>query len=311
MAKNQSQTPGRDIRGGNGKRRPKGTAKGAAKGGKGASARGEYGRYQGQGSAPRAARQGRPGSERADAADVIFGRRAVAEALDLGLPLKSAFVLSGPDADATLTQLAARLAQADVPLEQATRQRLDELCARGAHQGIVVRTQPFEYASLGRIIRAAGEGDALVVVLDHVTDQGNLGAIVRSAEVVGAAGVVIANARAAGVGMGAYKASAGAVLHIPIARVPNLTRAIEELKEQGFWALAATEHAEQDIWAAPVEGRLALVMGSEGDGISQLVLKSCDMRAKLPQRGRIESLNVAQATTVFCYEWLRRTMAGE
>ena len=148
-------------------------------------------------------------------------------------------------------------------------------------------------------------------MLDHVTDQGNLGAIVRSAEVVGAAGVVIANARAAGVGMGAYKASAGAVLHIPIARVPNLTRAIEELKENGFWALAATEHAEQDVWHAPVEGRLALVMGSEGSGISQLVLRSCDNACRLPQRGKIESLNVAQATTVLCYEWLRRTTAGE
>ena len=295
MAKNQSRTPGRDIRGGSGKRKPKPQAK-ANKGGKG------------QGAAPR---HMRAGSERADTADVIFGRRAVAEALDLELPLKSAFVLGGPDADATLAELVSRLAEADVPLEQATRQRLDELSGRGAHQGIVVRTQPFEYASLGRIIRAAGEGDALVVVLDHVTDQGNLGAIVRSAEVVGAAGVVIANARAAGVGMGAYKASAGAVLHIPIARVPNLTRALEELKQNGFWALAATEHADEDVWHAPVEGRLALVMGSEGAGISQLVLRSCDMRAKLPQRGRIESLNVAQATTVFCYEWLRRTTAGE
>ena len=249
--------------------------------------------------------------ENSDTTDVIYGRRAVVEALELGLPLKSAFVLAGPDADATLADLAARLTEAGVPLETANRARLDELSGRGAHQGIVVRTQPFEYASLGRIIRAAGEGDALVVVLDHVTDQGNLGAIVRSAEVVGAAGVVIANARAAGVGMGAYKASAGAVLHLPIARVPNLTRAIEELKENGFWVLGASEHAECDVWGAPVEGRLALVMGSEGAGISQLVLRSCDNTAKLPQRGRIESLNVAQATTVFCYEWLRRTTAGE
>ena len=305
MAKNQSQTPGRDIRGGTGKRMPKAQAKGKAKSGSG---RPDRKRCQNQGAAPRHMRSG---SDRADAADVIFGRRAVAEALDLGLPLKSAFVLGGSDADATLAELTERLTQADVPLEQASRQRLDELSGRGAHQGIVVRTQPFEYASLGRIIRAAGEGDALVVVLDHVTDQGNLGAIVRSAEVVGAAGVVIANARAAGVGMGAYKASAGAVLHIPIARVPNLTRALEELKQNGFWALAATEHADEDVWHAPVEGRLALVMGSEGAGISQLVLRSCDMRAKLPQRGRIESLNVAQATTVFCYEWLRRTQVGE
>ena len=286
MAKNQSQKRGRDTRGGKDRRdnqRPQN---------RGGRDNRSYNR------------------ENREAADVIFGRRAVAEAIELGLPMKSAFVLSGPDADTTLSSLAQQLAAADVPIEQTTRARLDELSGRGAHQGIVVRVQPFEYASLGRIIRAAGEGDALVVVLDHVTDQGNLGAIVRSAEVVGAAGVVIANARAAGVGMGAYKASAGAVLHIPIARVPNLTRAIEELKENGFWALAATEHADEDVWHAPVEGRLALVMGSEGSGISQLVLRSCDNACRLPQRGKIESLNVAQATTVLCYEWLRRTMAA-
>lgn len=149
-----------------------------------------------------------------------------------------------------------------------------------------------------------------MVVLDHVTDEGNFGAIVRSAEVVGAAGVVVANARAATVGPGAYKTSAGAVLHLPIAQVPNLARAIDQLKEAGFWACAATEHAEQDVWHAPVYGRLALVMGSEGEGISRLVLDHCDFGARLPQRGRVESLNVAQATTVMCYEWLRRVSEG-
>ena len=155
--------------------------------------------------------------------------------------------------------------------------------------------------------RAAKLEDALVIALDHVTDEGNFGAIVRTAEVVGAAGVVIANARAARVGVGAYKTSAGAVLHLPIAQVANLSRALEDLKKAGFWVCGASEHAEQGIWNAPVEGRLALVMGSEGAGISQLLLEKCDFLAKLPQRGRIESLNVAQATTVFAYEWLRRT----
>jgi len=124
--------------------------------------------------------------------------------------------------------------------------------------------------------------------------------------VVGAAGVVIANARAASVGTAAYKTSAGAVLHIPIAQVPNLATAIDELKEAGFWVAAATEHAEQSVWDAPLGGRLCLVMGSEDRGISALVRKKCDFECRLPQRGRVESLNVAQATTVLCYEWLRR-----
>jgi 23S rRNA (guanosine2251-2'-O)-methyltransferase len=242
--------------------------------------------------------------------DLIEGRRAVAEALDTGIPIRTAYVQDGvgsPEGtDKTLDALVRRLADAGVECESVPRSRLDRLSSHGAHQGIVVRTKPFSYATIEDVIAAAGEGDALVVVLDHVTDEGNFGAIVRSAEVVGAAGVVVANARAATVGPGAYKTSAGAVLHLPIAQVPNLARAIDQLKEAGFWACAATEHAEQDVWHAPVYGRLALVMGSEGEGISRLVLDHCDFGARLPQRGRVESLNVAQATTVMCYEWLRR-----
>jgi 23S rRNA (guanosine2251-2'-O)-methyltransferase len=245
--------------------------------------------------------------QRRPVSDLIEGRRAVAEALDAGIPLKSAFVQDSlADSDSALSSLVRRLDGEGVPVETVPRSRLDQLSSHGAHQGIVVRTRPFEYASVEDVIAAAGEGDALVVVLDHVTDEGNFGAIVRSAEVVGAAGVVIANTRAATVGVGAYKTSAGAVLHIPIAQVPNLPRAIDQLKEAGFWACAATEHAEQDVWSAPLGGRLALVMGSEGEGISRLVLDHCDFGARLPQRGRVESLNVAQAATVMCYEWLRR-----
>lgn len=248
------------------------------------------------------ARNGRP----ADAGSYIEGRRACAEALDVGIPLRRALVATG---DASLAQLVSRLEAQDVPVEEVARQRLDALSSHGAHQGIVCQTAPYRYATLHDVIAHAGEGDALVVVLDHVTDQGNLGAIVRSAEVVGAAGVVIAKARAAGVGVGAYKTSAGAVMHLPVAQVPNLSAAIDELKEAGFWAGAASEHAEQDVWSAPMGGRLALVMGSEGSGVSRLVLEHCDFACRLPQRGRVESLNVAQAATVMCYEWLRRTSA--
>ncbi|EHF02198.1 hypothetical protein HMPREF1008_00603 [Olsenella sp. oral taxon 809 str. F0356] len=173
-----------------------------------------------------------------------------------------------------------------------------------------MQVKPYAYASLDDVVEAAGQGPALVLVLDHVTDEGNFGAIVRSAEVVGAAGVVIPKVRAAGVGVGAYKTSAGAVLHLPIAQVSNLAAALGRLKEAGFWAAGGTEHAEQDLWHAPLEGRLALVVGSEGEGISRLVREKCDFECRLPQRGRVESLNVAQAATALCYEWLRRTMAG-
>ena len=245
------------------------------------------------------------------AGDLIEGRRAVAEALEARVPLERALVQGGTEgSDATLAHLVSRLSAADVPMAYVPKARLDVLSSHGAHQGIMVQVRPYSYASLADVIVAAGTGDALVILLDHVTDEGNFGAIVRSAEVVGASGIVIANARSASVGVGAYKTSAGAVMHLPIARVPNLATALDRLKEAGFWVAAATEHAEQDAWSAPLGGRLCLVMGSEGGGISRLVRERCDFGCRLPQRGHIESLNVAQAATVLCYEWLRRSSMG-
>lgn len=307
MARRQQQAGGRGRsgaagQGGRARGQQQGQRSGQRQGfspSRGGRPQGGYGaRQQGRGSAGRS--------------DLIEGRRAVEEALGAGVPLKSALVqIQSLDADPALERLAQRLDAADVSVERVPRNRLDQLSSHGAHQGVIVRAKPFQYAELGDVIAAAGKGNALVLVLDHVTDEGNFGAIVRTAEVVGAAGVVIAKARSASVGVGAYKTSAGAVLHIPIAQVSNLARAVEELKAAGFWACASTEHATDDVWSAPLAGRVALVMGSEGEGISRLVLEKCDFACKLPQRGRVESLNVAQACTVMCYEWLRREMAGE
>ena len=305
MAKNQSQRPGRDVRGGKGKGAP--TARPSA--GKQGRGRGKAG----QGSRQRQddggrKQQRRPAGGSGGSGSWIEGRRAVAEALEVGMPLRRALV---SDSDGSLAGLVRELEESGVPIERAGRSKLDAVSSHGAHQGIVVQAAPYRYAELQDILERAGEGDALVLLLDHVTDQGNLGAIVRSAEVVGAAGVIIPKARAAGVGVGAFKTSAGAVLHIPVAQVANLATAIETLKEHGFWVGGSTEHAHDDVWSAPMGGRLCLVMGSEGSGISRLVLDRCDFACKLPQRGRVESLNVAQAATVMCYEWLRRVTAEE
>lgn len=242
--------------------------------------------------------------------EFIEGRRAAAEALRTGFPIKCALVAEGGERDNSLTHLVNDLESAGVRVKYVPRTQLDAISSHGAHQGIALEVGNFPYADIADIIARAGEGPALVVVLDHVTDDGNFGAIVRSAEVVGAAGVVIANKRAAGVTVGSYKTSAGAVMHLPIAQVPNIARALDELKGAGFWVGGASEHAEGSCWDAPFEGRVALVMGSEGDGISRLVLEKCDFLTKLPQRGMTESLNVAQATTALCFEWLRRN-AGE
>ena len=212
--------------------------------------------------------------------------------------------------DRTPSPLTASLEAEGIAVEYVPKDRLDSRSSHGAHQGIMLETEPFAYAELADIVAASGTGDALVLMLDHVTDEGNFGAIVRSAECVGASGVIVASARAARVSTAAYKTSAGAVLHVPIAQVPNLAQAAETLKEAGLWVGAATGHADEDVWSAPLEGRVCLIMGSEGSGVSQLLLKRADFLAKLPQLGRIESLNVAQATTALCYEWLRRKMSA-
>lgn len=310
MARNQAGRGGKpSARAGKPTGRPN---KGAAPRGRGFETR-KGGQRPGGGARSAAGQGTRPAGTRpaASRTDLIEGRRAVEEALSCGIPLKSALVQErSGERDQALERLAERLIDEGVVVERVPRFRLDALSSHGAHQGVVVRTRPFAYAELSDVIAAAGKGDALVVVLDHVTDQGNFGAIVRTAEVVGAAGVIVAKARSASVGVGAYKTSAGAVMHLPIAQVPNLARALDELKQAGFWACAATEHAEQDVWHAPMGGRLALVMGSEGEGISRLVAEKCDFACRLPQRGRVESLNVAQATTVLCYEWLRRVETG-
>ena len=240
---------------------------------------------------------------------LIEGRHACMEALEEGVPLSRALVSEG---DAALTKIVRKLGAAGVLIEHVPRSKLDQLSSHGAHQGIICETAPYSYAALADIVTRSGSGDALVVVLDHITDEGNFGAIVRSAEVVGAAGVVIAKARSASVGSGAYKTSAGAVSHIPIARVANIASTLQVLKEAHFWTVAASEHADRDVWHTPFGGRIAVVMGSEDAGISRIVLENCDFICSLPQRGKVESLNVAQAATVMCYEWLRRiSVAGD
>jgi len=168
----------------------------------------------------------------------------------------------------------------------------------------------FQYTELNDIIRRTeGQAESVIVVLDHITDVGNLGALIRSAEVVGAAGVVLPSRRSAQVNEAVFRTSAGAVEHIPVAQVANIVAALARLKDAGFWVAAVTEQATQTIWQAPLEGRLVLVMGAEDSGIARLVRESCDFECRLPQFGRTESLNVAQAATAVLYEWRRRACA--
>ena len=239
--------------------------------------------------------------------EYLEGRHALEEAIEAGVPVQVVYASDAAIADKRCSKLLARLRSDGVAIERATKRELEERSSHGAHQGIVAQIAPYSYASLEDLVqRAAGKQNALIIACDHVTDAGNFGAIVRSAEVVGACGVLIQNKRSARVNMASYKTSAGAVAHLPVALEANLATNLERLKDEGFWIVGASEHAQSLLWDAPLSGRIVLVMGSEGSGLSKLTLKTCDLLVKLPQVGRVESLNVAQATTALAYEWMRQ-----
>ncbi len=245
-------------------------------------------------------------------ADYIEGKRPIIEALRSHVPVKCVLLADNTKRDGLVEDILRKAKRLEVPVKTVPRKLLDEKSERGSHQGVMAETKPHAYATIADIEDAAAayaeahDGRALVVLLDHLTDAGNLGAIVRSAEVVGASGVYIPNKRSARVDASTYKSSAGAVAHVPVAQVPNLVQVMARLKERGFWIAGASEHAEGVIWDSNLKGKIALVMGNEADGLSRVVQESCDFLVKLPVEGEVGSLNVAQASTACMYEWLRQ-----
>ncbi len=244
--------------------------------------------------------------------NIIEGRHAIEEALNWGMKLKCAYVANDVGLrDGKFARIVGRLQDNNVDVYVVDNSVLDSMSVRGSHQGIAAEIAPYEYADISDILeRTKDKENALIVLLDHVTDDGNFGAIVRSAEIVGADAVVIPNARSAKVSAGSASTSVGAVFKMDIAQVSNLAATVDKCKETGFWVYGSSEHAKQVVWDAKMSGKVVLVMGSEGDGISRRILDKCDVLAKLPQRGEIESLNVAQAATVMCFEWMRQSFGG-
>ncbi len=245
-------------------------------------------------------------------AEYIEGKRPVLEALKVGVPVKRLYVAEGLKGDKAVDEVIRRAHKMKISVKQIKRHEMDERSARGSHQGLMLETGSYQYSSVGEIVIAANkhaeanDGKALIVVLDHITDAGNLGAIARSAEVVGASGIIIPSKRSARVTAATYKSSAGAVSHIKIAQVSNVAQTIENLKKENFWVAGASEKAQQCIWDSPLAGRLVLVMGNEGEGLARLTQERCDFLVALPQAGEVGSLNVAQASTACMYEWMRQ-----
>lgn len=245
-------------------------------------------------------------------ADYVEGKRPVIEALRTDVPLKKVLLADNAKRDPLVEDIMRKARQRSVDVVLVPRAELDGISARGSHQGVMAETAPFPYCGIGDIAEAAvryaeeHDGRALVVMCDHLTDAGNLGAIIRSAEAVGASGIVIPNKRSARVEASTYKSSAGAVAHMAIAQTSNIPSALERLKKDGFWVCAATEQSSNEVWDVNLRGKIVLVLGNEHDGVSHLVLEHCDMAGRLPMMGAVGSLNVAQAATACMYEWLRQ-----
>lgn len=201
---------------------------------------------------------------------------------------------------------------AGVRIEPLPRDKLAAMAEGGVHQGVVCRVPEFKYAELSQLLAKETDGrPSLVVVLDGIQDPQNLGAIARSALAFGATGLVIPKDRAVGVTGVAMKSAVGALSHLPVARVTNVSRALDELKEAGFWTAAAVLDGDRDLPQADLSGPMALVIGAEGEGVRQGVAKSCDFRIRIPMHDqKVGSLNASAAGAVLLYELHRQRMGG-
>ncbi|MBQ7692991.1 MAG: 23S rRNA (guanosine(2251)-2'-O)-methyltransferase RlmB [Oscillospiraceae bacterium] len=239
--------------------------------------------------------------------ELIEGRNAVIEALRAGRAIDKIFIAKG-DVDKTLGHIASRAREQGVVVVECDRRKLDFMSRTKAHQGVVALVAVQAYCEISDILAAAEiRGEApFVIVCDEISDPHNLGAIIRTAECVGAHGVVIPKRRSAGLTAIVGKASAGAAEYVPIARVANITAALKELKAAGLWVYGTAADGASGLWSTELTGPIALVIGSEGDGMSRLVRESCDFVLSLPMRGRLNSLNASAAAAVTMYEVLRQ-----
>ena len=235
---------------------------------------------------------------------ILAGRNPIREALRAGRPMEKLLVASG-DLSGAGREIIRLAKAANVVVQEVDRSRLDQIYP--AHQGMLAYVAAVPYTPLEDIVAAAREKgeDPFLVVLDGITDPHNLGAIIRSAECAGAHGVVIPERRAAGLSPAAAKAAAGALNHMPVARVKNLNRALEALKAEGIWVIGTAMDGE-DAFACDLTGPVAIVIGSEGDGMSRLALEKCDRTVSLPIRGHIDSLNASVAAGILMYEIVRQ-----
>ncbi len=263
--------------------------------------------------APREARrpayEADPSAEEAAADGLIEGRNAVTEALRAGTAIDKIYVARG-DTDRTLSQIVALAKGAGIVVADADHRKLDAMSRTHAHQGVIAVAAVRAYASVEDIFAAAAEkGEKpLIVVCDELSDPHNLGAVIRTAECAGAHGVIIPKRRSAGLTAVVAKTSAGAVSYLPVARVSNIPALLKDLQKQGVWVFGTAADGNTALYDADLKGPAAIVIGSEGDGMSRLVAEGCDFLVSIPMKGHISSLNASAAAAILLYEAVRQRM---
>ena len=238
----------------------------------------------------------------------IEGRNAVLEAFRSGKCVDKLFILDGCQ-DGPVRTIAREARKTDTIINYVSKERLDQLSETRAHQGVIAQVAAYEYSTVDEILaRAEEKGEPpFLILLDNVEDPHNLGAIIRTANLAGAHGVIIPKRRAVGLTSTVAKTSAGAINYTPVAKVTNIVRTIEELKEKGIWFVCADMGGET-MYDLDLTGPMGLVIGNEGEGVSRLVREACDFIASIPMKGDIDSLNASVAAGVLAYEIVRQRL---
>lgn len=247
----------------------------------------------------------------AGADGVIEGRNAVIEALRAGTTIDKIYIQKG-DTDKTLGHIASKARAAGVVVVDADRRKLDNMSRTHSHQGVIALAAVREYVTVADILsNAEAKGHPpLLVVCDEISDPHNLGAIIRTAECAGADGIVIPKRRSAGLTAIVAKTSAGAVAHVPVARVPNIAAMLKELKQAGVWVFGTAATGTTNLYDADLKGAAAIVIGSEGSGMSRLVAETCDFLVSIPMQGKLNSLNASASAAILLYEAVRQRLGG-
>lgn len=238
----------------------------------------------------------------------IEGRNPVIEALRSGKPIDKIYILDGCQ-DGPITTIKREARKQDAIIKYVDNQRLDQMSTTGKHQGVIAYAAAYEYAEVEDILKAARDKNEppFIILLDEIEDPHNLGAIIRTANIAGAHGVIIPKNRAVGLTATVAKTSAGALNYTPVAKVTNLVKAIEDLKKEGLWFVCADMEGTS-MYDLDLTGSIGLVIGSEGEGVGRLIKEKCDYIASIPMKGNIESLNASVAAGVVAFEIVRQKL---